>query len=323
MKIQAIRFSQNVFDEFELTSLGEIAELLSKETVLWVDIASPRTRGELTTLEQTLKLHPLSLDDCLNVRQRPKVESYENHLFIVTRGVTLDPDVGRFVEGLQLGIFLSKEFVITIHKSATSFDKVKTKLKGRQPTAELGASFLLYTILDNVVDSFEMEVRTMEDWVRQVEDTVLKDPQRETQRKIFTNRRNLLLLRKMIRPQRDAIRLLVGQEFNAIYPEIKIYLMDVLDHAERTIDTIDTQLDMTSGSLDVYLSSMSNKMNDIIKMLTMINTIFMPLTIIVGLYTITFPAPFPKWEYGPMVIILIMVILVSLTIMLFKKRQWF
>jgi magnesium transporter len=99
--------------------------------------------------------------------------------------------------------------------------------------------------------------------------------------------------------------------------------MDVLDHAERTIDTIDTQLDMTSGSLDVYLSSMSNKMNDIIKILTMINTIFMPLTIIVGLYTITFPAPFPKWEYGPMVIIVIMIILVSLTITLFKKRQWF
>lgn len=323
MMIKAIRFSQTVFDELELPSLQAIPELLSEETVLWVDITNPGTREDLSPLEQTLKLHPLSLDDCLNVRQRPKVESYETYLFIVTRGVALDPDVGRFVEGLQLGIFLSKEFIITIHTSVASFDMIKRKLKGRQPTAELGASFLLYTILDNVVDSFELEVRTMEEWVRQVEETVLKDPQRETQRKIFNNRRNLLLLRKMIRPQRDAIRLLVGQEFTIIHPEIKLYFMDVLDHAERTIDTIDTQLDMTSGSLDVYLSSMSNKMNDIIKILTMINTIFMPLTIIVGLYTITFPAPFPKWEYGPMVIIVIMVILVSLTITLFKKRQWF
>ena len=163
----------------------------------------------------------------------------------------------------------------------------------------------------------------MEEWVRQVEDQVLKDPKRETQRQIFNNRRNLLLLRKMIRPQRDAIRLLVGQGHTMINPEIKLYLLDVLDHTERTMDTLDTQLDITSGSLDVYLSSMSNKMNDIIKLLTMINTIFMPLTIIVGLYTITFPAPYPKWEFGPIFMILIMTIMIFLMIVLFKKRQWF
>jgi magnesium transporter len=323
MKIQAIRFSPTVFDEYELSSLHDIPELLSEETVLWVDIANPENREELDLLEQTLKLHPLSLDDCMNVRQRPKVESYENHLFIIARGVVLDPDVGRFVEGLQLGIFLNKTFLITVHKAPIAIDKIRAKLNGRKPTTDLGPSFLLYTILDNVVDGFEMEVRTMEEWVRQVEDTVLKDPQRETQRKIFNNRRNLLLLRKMIRPQRDAIRLLVGQEHTVIHPEIKLYLLDVLDHAERTMDSIDTQLDMTSGSLDVYLSAMSNKMNDIIKMLTMINTIFMPLTIIVGLFTITFPAPYPKWEYAPVVIILIMAIMTSVVIGVFKRRQWF
>ena len=323
MKIRTIRFSQTIFKEDELSSLNDVKDLLSEETVLWVDIVKPE-RKEIEILEKILKLHPLALDDCINVRQRPKVESYENNLFIIARGVILDPDVGRFVEGLQIGIFLGKNFVIAVHQTPISIEKIKENLSGRKPTPDLGPSFLIYSILDIVVDGFEKEVRTMEEWVRQVEDKVLKDPRHEIQREIFNNRRNLLLLlRKIICPQRDTIRLLVEQGHTTIHPEIKLYLMDVLDHAERTMDTIDTQLDITSGSLDVYLSSMSNKMNDIIKLLTMINTIFMPLTIIVGFYTITFPAPYPKWEYGPVFMILIMAIMISTMIVFFKKRQWF
>lgn len=323
MKIQAVRFSHTLFEEVSLHALADVEGLLSEDTVLWVDIVKPERRDDLTILERALHLHPLALDDCMNIRQRPKVESYARNLFIIVRGVMLDPDVGRFVEGLQLGIFLGKNFVVTIHQTPISIETIKENLRGKKPPPDLGPSFLLYTMLDIVVDGFEKEVRTMEEWVRRVEDQVLKDPKPETQREIFNNRRNLLLLRKLIRPQRDAIRLLVGQRHAMIHTEIKLYLMDVLDHTERTMDTIDTQLDITSGSLDVYLSSMSNKMNDIIKLLTMINTVFMPMTILVGLFTITFPAPYPKWEYGPLLMILIMAIMTTVMIVLFKKRRWF
>ncbi|MFQ6074963.1 MAG: CorA family divalent cation transporter [Candidatus Bathyarchaeia archaeon] len=172
-----------------------------------------------------------------------------------------------------------------------------------------------------MVDDIEAEVRTMEERVRRVEDEVLVRPARGTLTEIFTNRRNLLL-RKMIRPQRDAIGLLVEGGHPLIHPSVGLYLRDVFDHTERTLDTIDTQLDITGGSLDIYLSSMSNRMNDVMRMLTMISTVIMPLTLIVGLYTITSPAPYPEWELGPVVTILVMILIVASMIVLFRKRRW-
>jgi magnesium transporter len=124
-------------------------------------------------------------------------------------------------------------------------------------------------------------------------------------------------------PQRDAIRLLVEEGHPIIHPSMSLYLRDVFDHAERTLGAIDTQLGITGGSLDIYLSLVSNRMNDIIKVLTMINTIFMPLTLIVGLYAIAFPAAYPRLEYGPLLMIFFMSLLVSSIIVIFKKREWF
>lgn len=323
MQIHAIRYSHTVFKENELSSITEINSLLSDETVLWVDVTDPDGREALEPLEKMLDLHPLALDDCMNIRQRPKVEDYKSHLFIVARGIDLDLEVGRFVEGLQLGILLGKGFVITVHKTPIPLERIRENLKSRKPPPDIGVSFLLYILLDTMVDSFETEEGSMEEHVRRVEDEVLGRSKKETLTEIFNNRRNLLLLRKMMRPQRDAIRLLLEEGHPIIHPTMSLYLRDVFDHAERTLDAIDTQLGITSGSLDIYLSLVSNRMNDIIKVLTMINTIFMPLTLIVGLYTITFPAAYPKWEYGPILMIFIMTLMVSLIIFIFKKRKWF
>jgi magnesium transporter len=238
--------------------------------------------------------------------------------------VDLDSKVGRFEEEyLQLGIFLGKGFGITVHKTPISLKKIRENLKSRRPATDLGVSFLLYTILDIIVDGFEEEVRKMEEQVRMVEDEVLERPRHHTLTKIFNNRRSLLLLRKMIRPQRDAISLLVEERHPMIHPGVGLYLRDVLDHTKRTLDTIDTQLDITNASIDIYLSSMSNKMNDIIKMLTMINTVFMPLTLVVGLYAITFPTSYSKWEIGPLFIISVMALMLFIILIVFRKRRWF
>ncbi|MFQ6074962.1 MAG: CorA family divalent cation transporter [Candidatus Bathyarchaeia archaeon] len=138
MEIRAIRYSRTVFEEDELSSLTEVRGLLSDEIVLWVDVADPERREDLEPLERLLGLHPLALDDCMNVRQRPKVEDYENSLFVVARGVDLDPEVGRFVEGLQVGILLGKGFVVTVHKTPIPLEKIRGDMRKRRPPPELG-----------------------------------------------------------------------------------------------------------------------------------------------------------------------------------------
>jgi magnesium transporter len=323
MKINAIRFSKDVFEEKNLSSLLEIEHLLTDDTILWIDITDPERREDLEILEKTLGLHPLALNDCMNIRQRPKVEDYEDLLFVIARGIEHDTEKGIFMEGLQLGIFLKKSLVITVHKHLIPLKDIKENIKIRKPPIDRGASFLLYIILDIIVDSFEVEGRSLEERVRKVENKVLNRPSHETLTEIFTTRQNLLLLRKIIRPQRDAIYMLIDGSHSLIHSSVSFYLRDVQDHIERTLDIINTQLEILSSSLNVYLSATSNMMNDIIKMLTMINTIFMPLTLIIGLYTITFPAPFTAWKFAPILTVFSMITIVSLILILFKKKNYF
>jgi magnesium transporter len=322
MEIHTLLYSQTVFKEKKLVSLTHIADLLSDEAILWVDIINPKEKKDLEDLEEMLGLHPLALEDCVNIRQRPKVEDYKNNVFIISRGVDQDLKTGKLIEGLQLGLLFGKGFVVTIHKDPIPQKKIIERIKKRRPSPDQGISFLIYTLLDLVVDDFEEKEREMEDSVSRVEGKVLRNPTSDILSEIFVNRQNLLFLRKLMRPQRDAIRLLVEKGHPLIHPGMDFYLRDVLDHVQRTLDSINTQLDITNGSLDIYLSSTSNKMNSIMKMLTVLNTIFMPLTLVIGLYQITFQAPYPVWEIGPNIALIIMAIIVFFLIIMFKKIKW-
>jgi len=296
----------------------------SKDSVLWIDVSEYDRVAELSPLEKNLNLHPLALEDCVNIRQRPKIEEYEQTLFLISRMV-IDRD-GMYAEGPQLGIFLGENFLVTIHKEPLPIlDSIMENLKkGKQPEIKGSASFLLHAILDEVVDSLEDHVREAEETETILGHDVLKEPpSRNVLKLIHMNRTNLLLVRRLLRPQSDVVCHLATKNCQLVEKETEVFIRDIYDHTLRTLDRIDNLLEINMGSLNIYSSSFSNKINETMRFLAVISTIGVPLTVLVGWYGMNFTVmPEVSWSYGYFMVILLAVTIVAATFFFFRRKGW-
>ena len=282
--------------------------------------------GDLENVGECFSIHPLVLEDILDAAQRPKVEDYETYLYIVLRAIRHVPDdQENEINSDQVSLILGPHYVISFHEGNSDlFAVVRERLQnGKGRIRKLGADYLTYTLIDLVVDNYFVALETFSDKVESLEEEVVVKPNPQTLREVHQFKNDMIMLRKSLWPLREVIARLERRESPLIGEDLTMYLKDVYDHAIIAIETVETYRDILSGMLDIYLSSVNNRLTEIMRMLTIIATIFMPLNFITSFYGMNFKnMPELEWHYGYYGIMGVILTVAVSMITFFKRRHW-
>lgn len=331
-EIVLIDYCETAATRSKLVNPQEAAAYLDTESVSWVDMLGLGNKETWRQMGEVFNLHEMAQEDVVNVPQRPKVVDYEEHILIIAWMVMIKPNSDNLHKE-QVSFILGKHYLLTVQEEADydCFAPVRDRIrKGQGAIRKHKADYLAYTLLDSIIDGFFPVLELYGERIEELEDEVVVRPTRKTLEKIYQIRRELLTLRRAIWPQRDAINTLIRDGSDLISPEVRIYLRDCYDHTVQVMDMVETYRELSSGLMDVYLSSVGNKMNEIMKLLTVISTIFIPLTFVVGVYGMNFnteksPWNMPElnWYFGYPLCWGMMVAIASSLIYFFWKRGWF
>lgn len=289
--------------------------------IVWVDVADP-TSKDFDDLANEFGFHPLSIEDCRNEHQRPKVEEYQGYYFIVLYEAELI--MGRQLELRELNIFLGKNYLVTVHSQPLRVVEIAERLwREWSDLAERGTGLLAYLLIDSVVDDYMPLLDALSDRMDELEDQIFADFQTEAIEEIFRIKKELLFMRRAVTPLRDVFNTLLRREQPIFSRETTVYFQDVFDHLIRVADTIDTLRDMLSSTMDAYLSISGNRMNVVMKRLTSISTILMSVTLVAGIYGMNFSyMPELNWRYGYVGALLSMVAIGLGIYFYFRKIKW-
>ncbi len=324
VRIRLIDYDESVFQEKEFEKIEECFPFKNKPTITWINIDGLHDTLLIEKLGKCFDLHPLILEDILNTGQRPKIEDFEKYIFIVVKMIYYD-ETENETKIEQVSLILGQNFVISFQeKIGDVFEPIRKRIreaKGRIRKA--GADYLLYSLLDAVVDSYFDILEKVGDKIENLEETVVAEPQPKSLKTIYGLKREMIFLRKSIWPLREVINSMGKTESSLVQGSTNIYLRDVYDHTIQIIDTIETFRDMLSGMHDTYLSSISNKMNEIMKVLTIFAAIFIPLTFIAGVYGMNFQyMPELGWPWGYFAVLGVMATAGVSMLLYFKKKKW-
>ena len=320
MRLLYYKGNNEIIKEF---SNEEMKNAVQTETgMLWLDLVNPG-KEEMDILENVFELHPLTLEDCINTITRPKIDQFEKYMFIVMHAAATTPRAQR-VRTIELNICLGKNFVITIHQEPIK--AVETAIERTQKNPSMmskSSDSLLHLVIDSLVDNYLPVLDVMDYKISNIESQVLKNPTPKTLNSIFAAKKDILYLRRFIGPQRDTVNFLSKENFQFINPKRRVYFRDVYDNMIFINDTIDTYRDVINGAFDAYLSTISNRTNDIMKVLTIIATIMMPLTLITGIYGMNFKImPLLTWKAGFLAISILMILIGIGMLIFFKRKDW-
>ena len=324
VRIRILDYDENQFEEKEAKSIEECFPFKDKPTTTWINIDGLHQVDIIEKIGKEFGFHPLLLEDILNTEQRPKTEDFETHIYIVLKMLYYDEKI-KEITSEQISIIFGHNFVISFQeKEGDIFDPVRERIRtGKGRTRKMGADYLSYSMMDFIVDSYFSILEKLGENIEEVEETMITDPKPETLHGIHSLKRKMISLRKSVWPLRDVLSALERSESSLIQEPTRIYLKDVYDHTIQVIDTVETYRDVLSGMLDVYLSSISNKMNEIMKVLTIIATIFIPLTFIAGVYGMNFEyMPELRWRPGYLVIWIVMISIGISMLVYFRKKKW-
>ncbi|AEJ61096.1 magnesium and cobalt transport protein CorA [Spirochaeta thermophila DSM 6578] len=322
-ELTLIQYNEHTYRELTLERIEDIAAHLDPALTTWINVVGLHRVSQIETLGKMLGLHPLTVEDVLNVTQRPKVEDYEHYLFVVLHMLTFN-DEARTVESEQVSMVLKDHLLVTFQeRKGDVFDPVRERLRrNRGIIRRHGADYLLYALVDVIVDHYFLILEHLEEETERLEEEVVEHPTPHLIRALHAVKRNLITLRKSVWPLRELLSTLSRGE-SPLISQMTLYLRDVYDHTIQVIDTVETLRDVASGLLDVYLSSVSNRMNEIMKVLTIIATIFMPLTFIAGIYGMNFRyMPELEWKWGYPAVLGLMCFLGIGMLLYFKKKKW-
>ena len=323
-KITIIDYNDSEFQEKIVESVGECFLYKDKPTVTWINIDGLHQVDIIEKIGECFNLHPLLLEDILNTNQRPKIEDYENYLFIVFKMLYFD-EKGKDVILEQVSLVLNDNCVISFQEQEGDvFNIIRDRLRtGKGRLRKMGADYLAYSLIDATVDNYFTILEKIGEQIETLEEPLVKNPTIETLQSIHNLKQDLIFLRKSVWPLREVISELQRTESSLIQESTGFYLRDLYDHTIRVIDTLETFRDMLSSMIDIYVSSMSNKLNEVMKVLTIIATIFIPLTFIAGVYGMNFKfMPEIEWRWGYFAILLFMVTVGLSMVFYFKKRKW-
>jgi len=309
-------------DEYQVLSLDELAPP-ADESVTWVNVSGVHRTDILESCGKQFQLHSLLLEDIANTDQRPKLDDYETCLFLVLKMLSVTERQDIVVE--QVSLVFGRNFVLSFQENGTDvFTPVRDRLRGgKGRLRQSGADYLFYALVDAIVDQYFAVVEVLGEKIEELQDLVVSDPKPETLHKIHALKRQLLFLRRAVWPLREVTNNLSRSECAFLQESTKVFFRDVYDHVVQIVDTIETLREMVSASLDIYLSSISYRLNAVMKVLTIITTIFMPLTFIVGIYGMNFEhMPELKWEWGYPLVVGVMVMIAIAMLGFFIRKRW-
>jgi magnesium transporter len=324
VRITLIDYDEQSFQEKQASSIEECFQFKKTPTVTWINIDGIHDVDIIEKLGKQFELHSLILEDILNTDQRPKFEDFEKYFFIVLKMLSYD-DKNQAVEEEQVSLVLGENFVISLQERIGDvFESIRDRIrnsKGR--IRKMGADYLCYSLIDTVVDNYFSILEKIGDKIESMEEKLVSDPTQKTFRQIHILKREMISLRKSVWPLRELISGLQRSESSLIKQSTGIYLRDVYDHTIQVIDTVESFRDMVSSMLDMYLSSISNRMNAVMKVLTIIATIFIPLTFIAGIYGMNFRyMPELEWRWAYPFILAVMITVAVGMLIYFRKKKW-
>jgi magnesium transporter len=301
-----------------------LAERRQLPSVTWINVDGLYDTELIAEFGRVFDLHPLVLEDILNTQQRPKMENYENYIFVVLKMLSF-PDDSSQIHSEQVSLILGAGYVLSFQEMAGDvFEPVRQRVRSRKGRiCKMGPDYLVYALVDAVVDHYFVVLERVEEKLEDLEDAVFENPTVSTLAEIQRLKVELLRFRKAVWPLRETINGLVREESELIAEKTEIFLKDVYDHTIQVIDTVEGFRDTVSGLLDVYLSSVSNRMNEVMKVLTIIATIFIPLTFIAGIYGMNFEhMPELRFAWAYPLVWLVMLVVALAMIGFFRRRGW-
>jgi magnesium transporter len=323
--VTLIDYDETNHQENEVKTVEECFSFRDKPTVTWINVEGIHEVKVIEKLGSCFGLHPLVLEDILNTDQRPKMEVYGDYLYIVLK-MLYDGAENRPVEGEQVSLILGSNFVISFQegKEGDVFNPVRERIRsGKGVIRKMGPDFLVYSLIDTIVDHYFLILETLGEKIELLEEALVAYPTTTTLQEIQKFKNQMIFVRRMVWPLREVINGLGRKESTLVKETTEIYLRDVYDHVVQVMDTIEVYREMLSGMLDIYLSSVSNRLNSVMKVLTIIATIFMPLTFIAGIYGMNFKhMPELEWRWGYPAVWLIVVIIGISMLIYFKKKKW-
>lgn len=322
-RISVIDYDLTEFKEYQCKKIEECFPLKDTNTVSWINIDGLHNINMIEKLGGNFDLHPLLLEDILNTHHRPKTEEFDDYTFITLKMLGVSKDQ-RSIITEQVSFILSENWIISFQeKQGDIFEMVRERLRASMGNIrKLGADYLLYRLVDTVVDNYFFVTEHLSDVTEKLEIQVLKESDTDALQKIQQLKKQLILLRKAVNPLREAVSLL-EKDTKLFKKETKRYLRDVYEHIIHLNDTIESQRDSLSSIMDLYHTNVSNKMNEIMKVLTIISTIFIPLTFIAGIYGMNFEViPELKWKYGYAGVWGLMILIFIGMIIYFKRKRW-
>ena len=282
----------------------------------WFDIADPAS-PELDELARRFGLHELQIEDCRHRPQRPKTEEHDHYIFTVLKHMH-DPSDLEFDD---IDVFIGPDFLISVHHADTAvFDAVRTRAK-QENTDRLDRIF--YMIVDRIVDAYQPVLDKLADDIADIEDVVLEQPDPEMLARIFALKRKLVEFRRVSGGMREVVNELMRREKGLLSDDLDVYFRDVYDHIIRTVELIETYRDLLSGSLDIYLSAVANRTNEVMKILTVWGTVALPLVIITGFFGMNLKLPWEGSYLGTAFVLALMAISTLVVLVYFKIKRWF
>jgi magnesium transporter len=317
--------------EKELGSIDEVIPFLEDDrpSITWIDVRGLGDRHTLERMGEIFHVHPLALEDVVNAPQRPHSDAYPEQQLVIARMVQLTESGG--VELEQLGMLFGEGYVLTVQEEASRdcLESVRERIRrGKGPIRRAPSDYLVYALLDAVVDGFYPVLEALGERLEDLELEAAAAP-RGASRKIHALKRSLLDVRRAVWPQRDMVNGLLRDESQHVSKETRVYLRDTYDHVVQVMDMVETFREIASGLMDLYLSGVSNRMNEIMKVLTVISTIFLPLTFIAGVYGMNFDTaaspynlPELRWRYGYPFALGLMLFSVIVLLWFYRRRGW-
>ncbi len=322
-QIRLIDYDENRVHETTLEKIAPALNFRDRASVTWLNIDGIHDIRIIEEIGRHFDVHSLVQEDILNTDHRPKLEEHVDFLFMVLK--TLRADAAGEVHTEQVSIVLGKGFVLSFQEAQGDiFDKVRERIrsdKGR--IRKMGPDYLAYALIDSIVDNYYLVLEEIGDRIEVLEEELLTRPSPNTAQKIHSFKREMILMRKAIWPLREVVGSLLRQE-PLVREETRLYLRDLYDHTIQVIDTVESYRDIIAGLLDLYLTSLSNRMNEVMKVLTIIATIFIPLTFLAGVYGMNFHyMPELEWRWAYPAILAIMAALGVGMLVAFKRKGWF
>ncbi len=322
--ISVIGYGPDGVEEHHFEQIEQYLQYPCNSPVVWVNVEGVHDVNLIRVLGDKHAFHPLVLEDIVNTVQRPKIEDYGDYLFIVLK--MLHPTGEGDFSSEQLSIILGPDYLFTFQEgiAGDSFDSVRDRIRsGKGKIRGMGVDYLAYALIDAIVDGYFGILEGFGERIVDVEEELTLSPDQKALHRINGMKKEIIFLRKSVWPLREAISFLERGDSHLLHADTRLYFRDVYDHTVQVIDTVETYRDLLSGMLDLYLSSISNRTNEVMKFLTVIGTIFMPLTFLVGVYGMNFKYfPELEWENGYFILWGFMVSVTLLMVAYFRKKRW-